>query len=463
MARALPFVVVIFIWWMATHGKFSDSGDEPHYLLVAESLVADHDFDVRNNYGNHDGRWYGADTLQPENHARTMRTGAMWSTHDFGLPVLIAPVYYAATRLAAHVSPDTLARVHQTQGLFAYSIISLALTMLTAWGIGLFRSGVARIAAPGAATIVAAALALSPPVLSHAFLVFPETPALFVCCAVVWLWCLREEELTPRRMLLVALAVGLMPWMHRRCVFLVFGLMFVIWRRHRAWFVAHGPRGGRRRAIGPQLVLHLVTLWAWGHIGGPHQRLAAIHAWRHGTRRDRALFDRERGLAGFRANLSRRRRHSRWDGVHRDWPCRSLCCFCRWPRSLSSAGFSPAARRTRAADAARRIASGVALARPRFVWISLPWLAFQAAITAFLWDYPRALWPLEQGTNQALDAIPLIGPPMRATAVDHDRRFDAARVGLVAVAAALAILTMPRPLRRRSDPSTAVPQRCCGS
>jgi hypothetical protein len=454
VARALPFVVVIFIWSMTTHGKFSDSGDEPHYLLVSESLVADHDFDVRNNYENHDGRWYGADTLEPENHARTMRTGAMWSTHDFGLPVLIAPVYYAATRLASHVSPDTLARVHQTQGLFAYSIISLALTMLTAWGIALFRSGVARIAAPRAATIVAAALALSPPVLSHAFLVFPETPALFVCCAVVWLWCLREEELTPRRMLLVALAVGLMPWLHRKYVFLVFGLMFVIWRRHRAWFVARGPRAmavAAALAIGPQVLLHLVTLWAWGHVGGPHLS-ASLPFTLGGMARGAIglLFDRERGLAGFAPiYLVAPAAFALGWRAYRDWlvPIALLflpmAAFIVW-----SAGFSPAARYLVPLMPLVALPAASALARPRFVWISLPWLAFQAAITAFLWNYPRALWPLEQGTNQALDAIPLIGPAY-ARALPSIMTGDSTLLGWVwvGVAAALAIWTSPPRIR----------------
>ena len=40
----------------------------------------------------------------------------------------------------------------------------------------------------------------------------------------------------------------------------------------------------------------------------------------------------------------------------------------------------------------------------------MPLLAFQAIITALAWQFPRRLWPREQGTNQILDMIPVIGP-----------------------------------------------------
>src|SRR5262245_38370967 len=113
---SIAIAFVLFVWSMTTHGKFSNSGDEPHYLMVAESLVADGDLDLRNNYANGDGRWVGADSLQPELHAVPNRFGALWTSHDIGLPILIAPVYAAATRLSAHMPEDWLARFRQTRG-----------------------------------------------------------------------------------------------------------------------------------------------------------------------------------------------------------------------------------------------------------------------------------------------------------------------------------------------------------
>jgi hypothetical protein len=34
-------VIVVVIWSLTTHGKYADSGDEPHYPMIAQSLVSD--------------------------------------------------------------------------------------------------------------------------------------------------------------------------------------------------------------------------------------------------------------------------------------------------------------------------------------------------------------------------------------------------------------------------------------
>ncbi|MEZ5316620.1 MAG: hypothetical protein R2752_04400 [Vicinamibacterales bacterium] len=108
-SRLVPLAVVLVIWSLTTHGKFSDSGDEPHYLIVAESLVADGDLDVGNNYANGDARWFGADDLEAGPHARATRSGAVWTTHDVGVPVILAPLYWMATR-GSLLMPDTALR-----------------------------------------------------------------------------------------------------------------------------------------------------------------------------------------------------------------------------------------------------------------------------------------------------------------------------------------------------------------
>jgi hypothetical protein len=42
----VPVAFFVVVWTLTTHGKFSNSGDEPHYLMVAESLVSDGDLDI---------------------------------------------------------------------------------------------------------------------------------------------------------------------------------------------------------------------------------------------------------------------------------------------------------------------------------------------------------------------------------------------------------------------------------
>src|SRR5687767_9845459 len=133
----LPIVVILFIWSLTTHGKFSNSGDEPHYLMIAESLISDGDLDLENNFREGDQRWFGADDLAPGPHAYRTRSGALWSVHDVGVPIVVAPVYAVASRLAARVPEAWLAGVRQTRGLFAYSLVSVSLIVLTALSVRL--------------------------------------------------------------------------------------------------------------------------------------------------------------------------------------------------------------------------------------------------------------------------------------------------------------------------------------
>ena len=73
-----PAIIFLVCWTLTTHGKYSASGDEPHYLMVCQSLWADRDLDLSNNYQNNDGRLFGAAGLLMEQHARPNRAGRSW-------------------------------------------------------------------------------------------------------------------------------------------------------------------------------------------------------------------------------------------------------------------------------------------------------------------------------------------------------------------------------------------------
>src|SRR6266850_2247616 len=187
--RIAAFVFVA-IWGLTTHGKYSASGDEPHYLLVSRSLVADRDLDLANNYASNDGRLVGHDGLVAGPHARPARDGRLLSTHDIGLPILLAPVYTIAAGIASLPSETTLARFRMSRGLFTYALVSLTILALVAAGVALLITGLTYIAPARVAAAVGAVVGLSPPILSHSFLVFPEAAAFAVACAVVW-WTLN--------------------------------------------------------------------------------------------------------------------------------------------------------------------------------------------------------------------------------------------------------------------------------
>jgi len=414
-ARAVPLLFVLVVWSLTTHGKFSDSGDEPHYLMVAESLFSDHDFDVSNNYANADGRWFGADFLEAGPHARVTRTGTTWSTHDVGLPVLIVPIYAAATRVAAHVPENLLGRVRQTRGLFAYSLVSFSLILLTAFGLSLFLAALRRTTSTPSAIAVTLAIGLAPPVLSHAFLVFPETPAFFVVCAVLWLSTREEHELNATRVLWITSAVGLLPWLHRKYSFFAPGLAWVLVRSHWSWLRRQSP--GLLLILGallvvPQLGLHGSTLYLWGNLGGP-QMLEGL-PFSTGTFQRGVLgllLDRERGLLAHGPIYLML--PACW--VLAGTPYRrllipaALLFFPMAAFAVWSAGFSPAARYLVPLIPLVAFPAASALEHGAFRRAAVVCVAFQVLVTGIVWRYPRLLWPEEAGRNAALERLSGVG------------------------------------------------------
>ena len=70
------------------------SGDEPHYLVIAQSLWRDGDFKIENNHQRGDYREYFAATWSRIT-SPAARTARSTPSTPFGLPMLLAPIYGA--------------------------------------------------------------------------------------------------------------------------------------------------------------------------------------------------------------------------------------------------------------------------------------------------------------------------------------------------------------------------------
>src|SRR5689334_24111820 len=68
------------------------AGDEPHYLVIAQSLLTDGDLQIENNHRRGDYEAYYPGPLKPDYLTRG-RNGQIYSVHAPGLPVVIAPAF----------------------------------------------------------------------------------------------------------------------------------------------------------------------------------------------------------------------------------------------------------------------------------------------------------------------------------------------------------------------------------
>jgi hypothetical protein len=166
-------------------------GDEPHYLVIAQSLWRDGDLRIQNNHQRRDYGEYFAHDLEPHDLTRGA-DAEIYSIHPIGMPVLMAPVYAAG----------------------GYPAVVAAMVLLSATAAALMWRGVAIMTgAAGIATFGWAAVALTAPFLFNAFAVYPEVPAA-LAAVVAWthaagLW--KGEG--ARRWLPVGLASAALPWL----------------------------------------------------------------------------------------------------------------------------------------------------------------------------------------------------------------------------------------------------------
>lgn len=89
-ARAFaPFLVALLVylaWYGVVHVPGTLAGDEPHYVLLSQSLVRDHDLDVADEYSAAPGLATGAQVFDARG------DGRLRSIRQPGLPLLLAPI-----------------------------------------------------------------------------------------------------------------------------------------------------------------------------------------------------------------------------------------------------------------------------------------------------------------------------------------------------------------------------------
>ena len=204
----LALVPYVARTWQAT-------GDEPHYLLAAHSLVTDLDLDLANNYAQFDYlSFYVSKEIVRQ--VRYNAAGQEILSHYPAYPILIAPAYALGGRLGVLLFQAILA------GLLA------AVAFKLAWQVSL------DLRASLLATLL---VVISPPLLMYNYLVYPELIAAILVTAVLY-HVLTARADRPALSLVVIVALALLPWLNRRFIPLAIALVPLViwsWRRRSSW------------------------------------------------------------------------------------------------------------------------------------------------------------------------------------------------------------------------------------
>lgn len=186
---AAVFYLLLSCW---TTLVYPPTGDEPHYLLMAQSMWQEGDLDLTDNLGRGDFRaYYPAEQL--DHHAAPNPSGKLISKHFPLLSWLILPGFMLGGRFGAAVIISLLA-AGVAAAVYAFS---------RGWG------------GTRAEALWAWLLAVAGVPLAVYFdLIYPEVPAALAVMLGLWGW----HHGGMRGVLLTALAAALLPWIYPKYI-----------------------------------------------------------------------------------------------------------------------------------------------------------------------------------------------------------------------------------------------------
>ncbi len=203
-------------------GMPTTQGDEPHYLLVTESILRDGDVFLSNNYRDRRYLPYFEQEITLL-HAARGKGGRYVSTHPYFLSVTVLPGFAAFGYRGAAM---TMIILMCFAAMFTFLVTDRFVTRGVAAGVTLF-------------------LFLSYPLLFYSRLIYPETPALFLVSLGLWsAWRLKESS-RPLHAALIGLCAGGALLFHPKFIAITVSLivLFFIARRDKdpklvAWMFA---------------------------------------------------------------------------------------------------------------------------------------------------------------------------------------------------------------------------------
>ena len=238
----LTFLVytLIFVAVPRYKGSTTTQGDEPHYLLIAESIIRDGDVFLTNNYEAKQYLPYFEQTITMW-HVAHGRDGRFVSTHPMFLSLVILPGFWAFGYTGAAM---TMVLLLSAAALFSFLLADRFVTRSIAAGVTLFGF-------------------FSYPLVFYSRLIYPETAAVFLVAMGLWsAWRLKESH-KPRFAALMGLAAGGVLLFHPKFIAISIGflVLFFIVRPSKdrkllaAWLIP---------AAGCVALLLLLTWMAFG-------------------------------------------------------------------------------------------------------------------------------------------------------------------------------------------------------
>lgn len=248
------FLITLVVYIIYNSGLVFPSqpltGDEPHYALMAGSLLKDGDINLLNDYRDRKNEAFYPGPLDP--HAVAGREGkaALYSRHFPALPLLMVP-FYAAGEETGAVASRLSRRTTDSRNVLVF-FLRFPVCLLAAL-LGLVFFLCARELTESSSAALASWLVFSfcAPMLFYSHLIYPEIPAALIL-AWIALALILKKRLSRRNLFFAGLGIGLLPWFALKYTVLSLAAFLVV-----LYLILRSGRSGWRAAaafLGPILV-----------------------------------------------------------------------------------------------------------------------------------------------------------------------------------------------------------------
>jgi hypothetical protein len=184
-------------------------GDEPHYLVITQSLWLDGDLRIENNHARRDFAEYTWLDLRPH-FVNRGKDGRIYSIHAPGVSALVLPGFALFGLVGAQVT----------------ILLCLVITAMLVWRLAWRATNDA-----GAAWFAWAAVAGSATTVLLGVMVFPDSPAALATAAALW-WLVSVahagDPVRSRPLMVVSTTLAALPWLHTRFAVLAAALGITI-------------------------------------------------------------------------------------------------------------------------------------------------------------------------------------------------------------------------------------------
>jgi hypothetical protein len=188
------------------------SGDEPHYLIISQTLLKYHNLNVMLDYSHGDYRAFYPYNIDP--HLSHGANGQLLPLHSIGAPLLWLLPFYLLGRLGA---------------VFFISLLSVLIIL------NIYKFLITMNIGAKYAFVVCLAYAIASPLYMYSHLTFIEPVGALICIYV--LRKIFQNELSLSGLLVSSLLLGILPWVHIRFAFfelvLFFALLYKIYAHHQ--------------------------------------------------------------------------------------------------------------------------------------------------------------------------------------------------------------------------------------